>query len=442
MLLPLKGIVKMAKVKSFLNVPVLVSNISGQVSPVGELSPRSLTFSRDVGLYSNPLFPDVSLTTFQSLNTAGDKQVTPDAVNVSQLTVGNFIIDSIINGAGFGTPSDLALALDTTLGAVGDTFSSGPFVIIGALEFPEWVSWQYTHNTSVYEIKLWFADAAFRSQNKDFTIIVLPPVSNVDLLFGTYSAVYNLMQTRTTATLLNDAAIASGPYPYTHFVTRNYNWVNPNNPTQTVSTPWGFLIYGDAGNNEDNIRNAAVDFILEDSIRLREEWKTVLPSLFINTEHIITPLWDRLATTNQNPSSSLYSATFRPNDLANYALQTSIGYTEAHVRLVVEGSFFTYKSLAFAVIGGSENVDGIVTFHERFPDYMPINPQSADFSRMSPATQEWANRLNEMLPVAETLNDNSSLQPYMSVTVRGGVTFLGSRINDVLYLVAAKSNFT
>lgn len=431
----------MAKVKSFLNVPVLVSNIEGQVSPVGELSPRSLTFSRNVGLYASSVFPNVSLTTFQSIDDDGDNQVTPNAVNTSQLTVGNYVIDTIINGAGFGTPSDLALALESSLSSVGNNFSSGPFVIIGSLEFPEWVSWQYTHTGDVYEIKLWFADAAFRSQNKDFTIIVLPPVSNVDLLFGTYSAVYNLMQTRTTATMLEDAAIAAGPYPYTHFVTRNYNWVNPNNPAQTVPTPWGFLIYGEAGNNEDNIRNAAAEFILDNSIHAREEWKTVLPSLFVNTEFIISPLWDRMATTNQTPGSSLYSPIFRPDDLADYALQTSIGYTEAHVRLVVEGSFFTYKTLAFAVIGGSENVDGIVKFHEKFPDYMPINPQSADFARMSPATQSWVNKLNEMLPVAETLTENSTLQPYMSVVTRAGVKYLGCRLDDVLYLVAAKSNF-
>lgn len=431
----------MANIKGFFSIPSLTSNNIGQVSPVGELSPLALTYSREIGVYTSPTIDGIEFRSFTAKSTAGEQITVPTVVANGILTIGEYVTTEIVDGNAFTSPSQLALTLENTYASVGDTFVSGPFVILGGMHFPEWISYVAVDGAVTYNIKVWFADTAFRTQYKDFQIVVLPPASPVDLLFGTYTAVYTLINARTTEQLLQEAETAKAGYPYTRLKTMSFDWVNPANPAQRIPTLWGFLIYGEAGNNEDNIRSAAQEYILDNSAQTSLEWKTILPSLFVSTEFIVTPLWDRIAIANQTLSNGQYSSIIRPTDIEDYAVLTKGDYTLNHVRFVMRASVFTYKSLAFTIIGGSENVDGINRFEQRFPDYLPINPQSLDFQRMSPETQAWSNLMNAMLPVAESLTENSEVPITMSVIARSGKTFVASRLDNVLYLVAAKSNF-
>lgn len=431
----------MKLIKGFYNVPSLVVNVDGQVSPIGELSPISKTFTRTLAEYKDPDINLVSFTTFTSTDASNEYFVLDGAMVNGIATIGEYVVDTIINGSGFNTLNELIQDLESSQSTIGTDYNAGPFVSIGLMSFPSWISWTTLVSGEEHQIHMWLADAAFRTQYKDFTIIVIPPLETLDLFFGTFSSVYNLMQNRSTEDLFTDIQNAAGNLPYTRSAVRTYNWVNPNNTTQTVPTEWGVVIYGEAGNNEDHIRSAIVEFILDNSMRPRADWKVIFPSLFVGTEFVIVPFWDRISIENQSPAASLYSAIIRPNDLADYALLAMAGYDEVYIRTVVEGSFFTYKNLAFTMYGGSENIDGKVRLHEKFPDYLPINPQVPDFSRMAPITQGWVNLINEMLPIAESLTDTTSLQPYMSIIVREGVTYLGSRYDNTLYLIAARSNF-
>lgn len=429
----------MAKVQGFLNIPQLISNIPGEISPVGELSPHASTFSRTVGYYEKSTLPTVGFTSFHSVGDDNVERVVPTVISDGILTLGAWLLNRILNEGGYANPAAMALALTNTFSTVGTDFAVGDFVNIGVYNFPSWISWNKNHDDEDFQVKTWWADEPFRTQFRNFTIIVVPPVEDVDLLWGSYAQVYALMQARTNQDFLNDVATARAGLPYSHLKEMRFNWINPLNNTQQVATPWGAIIYGDGGNNDDNIRNAIIDYILDNSSHTREEWKTVLPSLFVTTEFIITPLWNRVSIPNQSANSGLNSPIFRNGDLLAYAMAAASGYTQTHIQSVVEGSVFTYKSLAFTIFGGSENIDGVKTFHLKFSDYMPLNPQQADFSRMSTRTRTWVNKINEMLPLAETLSENTSLPPEFSLITRDGVKFVAWRFEDTLYLIAAKS---
>lgn len=431
----------MAIIKGFITIPSLTSNSPGQVSVVGELSALARTYSKEIGFYTNPTITGVELNTFTSTDDTGSVTVVPDTIRDELLSISHWVYDTIANGAGFASSPDLALALSNTYSSVGTNYSCGQLVLLGLYHFPEWISWDIVTNSSTFHVKLWFSDPAFRTEYKDYTIVVIPPTSTLDLLFGNYTAVYGLMQARTTDLLLQDVEIAKAGIPYTHLKSVNFDWVNTANTAQHVPTTWGVLIYGEAGNNDDNIRNAISAFILAHSTHILAEWKVILPSLFASTEFVITPLWNRYAIAEQTLTSGLYSATIRPADLTTYALQTAVGYNSGFVTAMVRSNVFTYKSLAFTAVGGAENVDGITTFDARFPDYMAIPSTSLDFQRMGLATQQWIMLMNQMLPLAEVLDGNTDIPNNMSVLIRGNITFLTCRLNNVLYLVAAKSNF-
>jgi hypothetical protein len=431
----------MANIKGFITIPTLTSNTPGQTSPVGELSALSRTYAREVGFYTTAAIQGVELNAFVSTDVNNSPVVVADALRDEVLSIAHWTYDQIVNGAGFPSVADLALTLTNTYSSVGVNFTVGQFVVLGLNHFPEWLAWDIVSDSVTYHVKIWFADAAFRTQFKDYTITVIPPTANLDLLFGNYTSVYNLMQARTLSNLLTDAETAKAGVPYTHLKTVSFDWVNAANVSQHIPTVWGVLIYGEAGNNDDNIRNAISTYILANSTHTLAQWKTLLPSLFASTEVIVTPLWDRNAIANQTLTNGLYSATIRPADITTYALATAVGYDTNFVTAMARSNVFTYKSLAFTAVGSAESVDGITTFDGRFPDYMAIPSTSLDFQRMAQGTQDWILLMNQMLPLAEVLDDNTDIPNNMSTVVRGGKLFLSCRLNNVLYLVAAKSNF-
>lgn len=431
----------MAIIKGFITIPSLTSNSPGQVSVVGEMSALARTYSKEIGFYTNTSLAGVELNTLTSTDDTGSVAVVPDTIRDELLSISHWVYDTVVNGAGFASAPDLALALSNTYSSVGTNYSCGQLVLLGLYHFPEWISWDIVTNTSTFRVKLWFSDPAFRTEYKDYTIVVVPPTTNLDLLFGNYTAVYNLMQARTADLFLQDVEVAKQGIPYTHLKSVEFDWVNTANTAQHVPTEWWVLIYGEAGNNDDNIRNAISAYILAHSTHTLAQWKTKLPSLFASTEFVITPIWNRYAIPEQTLTSGLYSATIRPADLTTYALQTAVGYDSGFVTAMVRSNVFTYKSLAFTAVGSAENVDGITTFDARFPDYMAIHSTSLDFQRMSLATQQWVLLMNQMLPLAEALDGNTDIPNNMSVLIRDTKTFLTCRLNNVLYLVAAKSNF-
>ena len=52
--------------KSFCNVGQFMSNVPGINSPIGEITPDGLTFSREVGIYEDPTIAGYTLYNFKS----------------------------------------------------------------------------------------------------------------------------------------------------------------------------------------------------------------------------------------------------------------------------------------------------------------------------------------------------------------------------------------
>jgi hypothetical protein len=235
--------------------------------------------------------------------------------------------------------------------------------------------------------------------------------------------------------------VVTNQFPSTALKTTSINWLSNGNANNYLPTVWTAVVWGPYGLNITNQKAAIVKYILAHSIHTETEWRVLMPSLFISTEFIVTPHWDRYSIPNQTEVARLYSSVFTPQQIITYAQQTRGNYPENFVQTAVRGATSPYKAIGFSIVGNPDNTDGISTFNAKFPDYIPVASTSLDFARMQLRTQQWATLLGNMLPIAESMNTLSSLPEGMTRVWRGGIMFLAASHEEVLYLVCTKYFF-
>lgn len=434
----------MYTLKGFCQAQLLIINQPGVDSAVGELSTKSKTYSREIGTYSSPAAPNIDLFTFSSGRTDVGKIEVPSVYLTTVLAINKFIVDRTISGQNPDNSSDFTVSVLGQFGGVVRDVQSGPMVLINASNYtPEWITYTIVDGIDGEEvvIKIWFSDSAFQQQYDEYEIVVVPPVDNLDDLFKNHSFVANLIGQLDHTTQQERIVTRRGVFPDTITKVPMYTWSNPNTPDLEIRTPWGVIIYGVAGNNVDNIKNALVDYALENSSYDRDEWIKYIPDLFKTTEHIIVPMWDNYSITNQTLIAGLLSPTVPVRLIIPLLKRFAPSYSEAHIEEHATASTFIYRSMSLLSIGNPENRDEVFDLKQRFPDYIVADSLHPDFARMSPKTQEWVFLLSKLIQLAENLTEFSILPVGLGRTMRDGVLYAVATFDDVQYLVVSQRSY-
>lgn len=427
--------------KGFMVVNALADNTVGVVAPLGELSTDSLTYAKEKGHYKSSTYPDTVLYSFESRETSVGLVPVPQQQSDYALAVGQWIFGAAISGELTSNRNACLQAFSAEFSIDLSNLEVGEMVTNGTIWMPSWVSYNITDTDSY--VKLWFSDQAFSGQYDGYEIEIIPPVENIDALFGTRTQVQALLNQRTIRDLVQITEEKRAENPYTVLRTDEFAWIDQRDtadPKWEMPLYWTVLIYGRIADNIDTIREEIIDWVIENSDRPREDWIDILPELFAATEFIITPMWSQYAVPNQTIQSGVYSPIVKIPEALALAKQTckGPGFTPAWVEENATIAGAVYKSLAFVATGSTENMDGIVNFADRHPDYMAVPTSSHDFSRMSLETQEWILAFNDMLKNAETLTEYSGIPTGFNRMVRDGVVYLTKEIQGVQYLVVTR----
>lgn len=432
----------MYTLNGFANIAPLAINVKGVVAPIGEISTRSLTYSREVGQYALPAYKDVSLITF--LSTEGDDLVVvPDAVRTQVLKIAQWLWDRTVAGASSNDRDEILSDLLAAYQTEANTFDCGEVIKTtdGRYALPEWLTWKnVAQDAGDNFIKIYFADQSFQNQyDKTFVkpVMTFLPVDN---FFQAPAVVIAAIKARTNAMRADMLETAKEGYPETIQWGDSFDYVSPLDGSKTPAD-FEALIYGAAGNNIDTIKDAITTEILANSTHTRDQWVKILPDLFKRTEVIITPIWDAIAIPDSNQQSGIYSPMALLSRAASVVKQTAIGYPAYHVEQYAEEGGLSYKSLGFVAIGGPENRDDKFRFTQFFPNYINVAPTSNDFSRMGLYTTEFLYMLNEMLLIAEDMTAYSDIPRGMTRLVREGIMYVVKSYDKTQFLVAAKNNF-
>lgn len=427
--------------KGFVTIQTLIDNNPNIVSNIGEMSLWSMTYTKDRGEYKNVAYPGYKLTGLSSVDSVAGKipvnATTADAtIDMAQwsynwlygktLPISKSAFLTAVNNQFFGQIADL---------------NCGEFMQQGAAILPEWMSWSMDDGTTVSQIRIWFADIAFRQQFDEYEIVVIPPVDDIDDLFTAYSSAVTLIQSRTakdTTDLVQDAKAGS---PETYIRTLTFDFINTANTTQSTNTNWNVLIYGIQGDSYDIIREAIIAYIAANSTHTVAQWTAIMPDLFKATEFMMIPRWDLMAIPDLTLIPGIFSPNINPTECLSFALANIPDYLPAHVTANTEVIGHPYRSLSVLCCGNPDNAINKLTLKMMYPDYINVGTLSTDFNRMTVETKNFSNMLQEMLMIANSMTAFTVVPSKYRIVTRNSKLFLSSNVDNVSYLVSARANF-
>jgi len=430
----------MNNIKAFATHQSFITNTPGQVSVIGELSPQSRTFSREVGVYSVSNSP-VVINTFLCVKDGGKVSLQPDAVT-HMVNIINAIFQLTISSALQPQPSDIAKKLTTDFGNVASNIQMGEIVTDGTHYVPEWIQWQCTASNSLdinNTIKIWLADASFQKEYDEYEIVIVPPISNIDDFFGVYASVKELMAAVTLPVMMQKINAAKNGQPESYIQTSMFSWYDPLNKNNTIPTPWTAIVYGASGINIDAINDAFKDYILSNSTHTQADWIKIMPDIFKRTEFTFIPFWyNRAVQAVSGLSTPLYSPVVTVSNAMAFLHQVVTGYPDAHINTNAQVLSNPYKSVTLGSVSSPDNRNNWMKITDVYPDYLSIM-SGTDFGRMSRKTQNMAVVLNTLVQLAETADQYSTLPSGYSRVRRNNLLYLTATVDDINFLVAAKS---
>jgi len=424
-------------VKGFINVHSLLSNVPGHTSVIGELSALGYTYSFEKGFYQNKDYPNYDLITFLCADEQGAEQVLPAA----SVTFTMRVMQALMAYYGSRLPpyshDNLRVYLYTELPNQIAQLEVGDVMTQNGKSLPQWIS--YVEAATGNQFYIWLCDEAFRQQYDGYNIIVVPPLPHIDALLYPFNTVANLIVEEPVDLLMRRAEDAKQSRPETYTRVYRFDRIDPTNPTRRIETLWPILIYGDAGDNIDSIKDAIIDYILQHTSHTRSQWEAIYPEIFKRTEFIVLPRWDKIAAPNMLTQTGLYSSLIEPNEAISFALQHIDFYTTIHTRQNICLVPCAYKSLMLEIINGQFNIDGRKVFSDLYADYMPIPSVSLDFNRMTIKTQELVYKLEEMLLVAEKMTRYSFIPKTMKRIRRSNKIYLSRIIDNINFVIVPKT---
>lgn len=426
----------------FMTISDLIDNSANKDSPLGELSDEVRTYALDKGYFTKPEYPDVRFISFRSQEDENDAPV-PLFVRDICIRLGDFAFKKALDKTIGNNIHQNRQILQAEFGDVIEDVILGKMTQAKSVYLPQFIEFKLRDKTTYAEsfIKIWFSDPALKQQYPLYDIVPIPLVENLDDFFTNYTAVKNIRDSLDLAKLHDQTNIIKGKNPYTMIKTINYPWYDQEDPTRQVIIPWTIIIYGPIGNNLDLIRTALQKWILARSQRPVKDWEKIFPDIFIPTEFIYAPFWQKTSVPGYRTVEDIYSPTIPVKQLTDYAKEVMKGYQPKVVEDLVEVSSTLFKSMSFVVCGNPQNRLVPSSFYKAFPMYCLIGSRTLDFNRLDKTHQDHLSVLNTLFIAAETVSDDTQLPANVSRVTRDGILYVSTTLENIQHLVVAKGNY-
>lgn len=427
-------VLDMYNLKGFIAFPIMTDNAVGKVAALGEISKDSLTYAKETGLYKNTRYQRTILHAFLSRDSVEGDLIVPDEYYLAALEIGELTFSLAHDGIISANRTQAIYDYQTEFEDRLDNIELGGMITNGDLWMPEWISFSLKDTQSF--VRLWFSDESFSAQYDDYEYVFIPPIPNIDDFFLERSQVLRLLAENNVKRIVEQIDTVRGKNPYTLLRTEEYSW------NDEISTDWTVMIYGRYGNDPDRIRQALIDWILENSSHSRDEWLDLFPDIFTPTEFILIPFWHRFAIPNQTIQSGLNSPTIPLGDAQEIAetLTAGIGYDYRYLMANSTIGQTPYRTLGFLAVASEANRNSVTNFLELYPDYIGLPLTSRDFGRLSDRTQCWTHMFLDLLKVGENMSEFTIIPPGYSRIVRNGITYAAKDFEGMIYLLATRQS--
>ncbi len=428
-------------VKGFVTDTAFISNNKDEVTSVFELSSKGQTYAKDKTLYALSSYPANDLIVFKAI----DQQTGIEFTLSNALVEVIFRLTTLIKNYPVShispyNPNDYRDFLQANIGLSATNIGIGEFEQHYSSFYPKWFSFT-SAEADPKNVIIYISNSDFLLSYDEYEIVVVPALANSTMFNAPYGEVLTLLEQETVDKFNDRIEVAKGVYPNTYTKVLEFTFHNKLNPTVFKKTYWGVIIYGEAGNDIDHIKDAIEEHILSNPENIRDTWEVMFPDIFRRTEFLLFPLWHKVAIHNLTDLSNLYTSMISIKEAKDFVYSVFDGTrTEIDIYNNLSLFPFDYKAITIAAISGTLNATDKDQLYEVLPDYIPVNTSNLDYMRMSIDTRDWVYKLEQALILAETDNIYATVIPGFRKVTRGTKKYVAFYYKNVNYLIAYSYN--
>lgn len=429
---------------SFAAIAEFANNGIKSISPIGEISNKAKTYSKDQGIFSLTGQPSATvLHNFLSLD--GDTEILlPVAIANRELEISNWLVAQTKAGnITDSRPATLAL-LKAQFTVDIEILDIGEMVTNNLYYLPSFITGNHIVSGEKQRFYLWFADAYFkREYPKVYFAVVHPlPLSDMDSIMNmNYQEMAARLALETPDRIskrMHDLT-DNAEWPVTDQLPISFEMMDLINTPRSVTGWWRYAWWGNGVDAEDILFEQMRQEILKDSIWPIEKWEEKIPDLFNPIEFYVIPNFNRYGLLNKTNGARDYSPIIdNETRMGLVDKYLTPNMTVDHVIKSTQFVSFLWKSIGCAFVGKLNNRDGAKKISQIYPDYSLRPSTDSSFGQMDFQTMEFIRQMENMLAAAEVMTDISLPLPGMTRVTRFGKMYVAKRVGKVKFLVLSK----
>lgn len=425
-------------IKAFGSYGELYQNPDDVVNRLGELSPQSRTFSRNLREYSEKVFPSFGLHVFSTRDDTGKEILPLDNYTTRLLEIVAFCYERATTTNNTATSQDFMVAVANRFDGIITGASTGPMVAVPGYRMPANLRFDMTTDGQpTVHVELWFADNEFQTDYDTFEMEVIHPVSNLNVLIQPYAAVLEATKARPidTMNLLMDDARKN--VPYTRLVFHTVRWYSPADD-KTLDITFLVALWGPRGNTADNINAFIRNRLLNGSTISETNWKLVLPDLFRVTRFFVAPGWNFKAIPD-GVDAGMYSPLLALSNASKLMFASFPETNDVDNVERLEFAMHPFRSIGLVFLAGLDNRQSAQTLAQVIPDYIGQESGGLDYNRQGDTTRLWITQMGIAIRLAESYAISTTAVPLgMDIVSQGNKRCVRVKISGVEYLILCR----
>jgi len=422
-------------IKGFGRLNAYLDTVDGGISPVGELSTQSKTFSIDKDVLRDPTKDAGEAVIFHSKGEDKSDYAIPTSFK-------DEILDIIETVNGFDDQSTAEAQFNAVFNAKPWTdVVIGPSVLGNAQNIPAYVLFKTVIGLDTIEFKLWFADSTFQTEYDEWSILLVPPVDDLNSLWGTYADVSNaLVNVKLTDRLSKVEPLKAGN-PETKLMGSTITWQDRADNSRLLQTEWTVIGYGPKSSAQENIMEAVREYLVDNSSYTIEQWVEHFPEIVALDSYTFIPLWDQPAISVAGQSESVFNPSIAYADVVPRTQLVIPALSETEIQNRADITSILYKSIGFIVMGEAANAVDAIRFTDRFTDYAVLATNDANINRLSETTKQVIQGLERLARQCEVDDGISALPADMNRITTGQLTLVTLTIGTAQLKMGTKNSY-
>uniref|UniRef100_A0AAU8L0R3 Virion structural protein n=1 Tax=Pantoea phage Survivor TaxID=3232176 RepID=A0AAU8L0R3_9CAUD len=421
--------------------------INGSTSPIGELTNKSISYSKEPDFYFKDGKP-VGLVGFRGVSDTSMYEQIPKTHYEPIIEMMAWLFEQAKAKKTTDSPQGCLQLLKANYTTGWEWKAVNQMVTNNDIWMPSSINFTYAAGGVVHEFKIWFANDFFAVEfpYREIYVVHPIPIDDIDFLADSnYKQVRDRLNAETTDKIqdrVDKVLGGKGTYqPPTERIVMGFDIYDLINVPQKNMGFWTIIYYGNPNDAEEETYEAIKKCILDHSKYPEDKWADVIPDLFNPLEFAVVPYWNELGLVNETVAGSTYTPIFTYKDGTVLPLKYCALWGNDAVIESLQIVPHLYKSAKMGFVGKPKNHNALHHINQVFPDYQLIPSTDSQAGMMSKDTAKFIFDLEEMLAAGEVVTPNGMPPKGIQRVMRDGKLYITRRSSKVKITMITRYQF-